>query len=248
MTQTFQPVAAVLQAQVDAGRMPGFVAAVRHGGATEGLAGGRLAVGGSAPMEPDTLFRLASVTQPVGGALTLALAEDVVLGLDDAVDRWLPELAAPRVTARRGGPLDDTVPAVRAITVRHLLTNTAGVGWAPDLGPLEQAMNDRGVAPSALPPELSPDEYLARLGELPLSGQPGETWNYHTGSHVLSVLLARATGRTVADLVAERITGPLGLTDTGFRAGDPHRLPPLYWPTDAGLEVVDPPDGVLAGR
>ncbi|WP_448625246.1 serine hydrolase domain-containing protein [Geodermatophilus sp. URMC 64] len=248
MTRRFRPVADVLQAQVDSGRLPGFVAAVRHDGDTEVLAGGRLAVDGRAPMEPDTLFRLASVTKPFGGALTLALAEDGVLGLDDAVGRWLPELAEPRVTARRGGPLEDTVPAVRPITVRHLLTNTAGLGWAPGLGPLEQAMNDRGVGPSALPPELSPDEYLARLGELPLSGQPGETWNYHTCSDVLSVLLSRATGRSVADLLADEVTGPLGLADTGLRAVDPHRLPPLYWPTDGGLDVVDPPDGVLAGR
>src|SRR3954447_3970101 len=246
MAQRFEPVAAVLQAQVEAGRMPGFVAAVRYRGTTEVLVGGRLAVGDSAPMRSDTLFRLASVTKPFGGALTLALIEDGVLGPDDVVGTWLPELAEPRVTARRGGPLDETVPAVRPITVRHLLTNTAGLGWAPDLGPLERAMHDRGVGPSALPPELSPDEYLSRLGELPLSGQPGETWNYHTCSDVLSVLLARATGRTVSELVAEKIAGPLGLSDTGFRAGSPHRLPPLYWPTDGGLDVVDPPDGVFA--
>jgi CubicO group peptidase (beta-lactamase class C family) len=246
MAQRFEPVAAVLQAQVEAGRMPGFVAAVRYRGTTEVLVGGRLAVGDSAPMRSDTLFRLASVTKPFGGALTLALIEDGVLGPDDVVGTWLPELAEPRVTARRGGPLDETVPAVRPITVRHLLTNTAGLGWAPDLGPLERAMHDRGVGPSALPPELSPDEYLSRLGELPLSGQPGETWNYHTCSDVLSVLVARATGRGVAELLAERITGPLGLAGTGFRTADPARLPVQYWPTDGGLDVVDPPDGVFA--
>jgi len=246
VTGRFEQVEQLLRAQVDAGRVPGCVAAVRHDGATEVVAVGDLAVGGGGPVEPDTPFRIASVTKPFAGALVLSLAEDGVLGLDDEVGRWLPELAEPRVTARRGGPLEDTVPAVRPITVRHLLTNTAGVGWSPDIGPLEQAMAERGIEPSAFPPELSPDEYLGRLGGLPLSGQPGETWNYHTCSDVLSVLVARATGRGVAELLAERITGPLGLAGTGFRAADPARLPVQYWPTDGGLDVVDPPDGVFA--
>src|SRR3954464_9035534 len=123
--QQFGPVADVLQGQVDSGRLPGFVAAIRAGGSTEVLAGGRLAVDGEAPMRPDTLFRLASVTKPFAGALTLALVDDGGLGLDDEVGRWRPELADPRVTARRGGPLEDTVPAERPITVRHLLANTA---------------------------------------------------------------------------------------------------------------------------
>ncbi|MGY1604532.1 serine hydrolase domain-containing protein [Geodermatophilus sp. SYSU D00815] len=242
----FEDVARLLQAQVDAGRFPGCVAAIRHRGATEVIAVGRTAVDGGSPMAPGTLFRLASVTKPFAGALTLALAEHGVLGLDDAVARWLPELAEPRVTARRGGPLDDTVPAERPITVRHLLTNTAGLGWAPDIGPLADAMDERGVGPSGFPPELAPDEYLGRLAELPLSGQPGEVWNYHTCSDVLSVLLARATGRSVGELLAERVTGPLGLAGTAFRAVDPARLAVQYWPQEGGLEEIDGRDGVFS--
>src|SRR4051794_34810002 len=118
MTERFGPVADVLQDQVDLGRLPGFVAAIRAGGRTEVLAGGRLAVGGNAPMRPDTLFRLASVTKPFAGALTLALVEDGVLGLDDEVGRWLPQLAAPRGLVRRGGPPGRTRPAPRPGTGR----------------------------------------------------------------------------------------------------------------------------------
>jgi CubicO group peptidase (beta-lactamase class C family) len=246
MTERFGPVADVLHGQVDSGRLPGFVAAIRAGGRTEVLAGGRLAVGGTAPMRPDTLFRLASVTKPFAGALTLALVEDGVLGLDDEVRRWLPELAAPRVLARRGGPLEETVPARRPITVRQLLTNTSGIGWAPDLGPLAEAMGERGVGPDGFPPLLDPDEYLRRLAELPLSAQPGEVWGYHVGSEVLAVLLARAAGRPVGELVAERVTGPLGLTDTAFRAVDPARLAVQYLPTDGGLAEADGQDGVFS--
>src|SRR3954453_4937450 len=246
MTERFGPVADVLQAQVDSGRLPGFVAAIRAGGRTEVLAGGRLALDGEAPMRPDTLFRLASVTKPFAGALTLGLVTDGVLGLDDEVARWLPELAEPRGVARRGGPLDETVPAQRPITVRQLLANTAGMGWSADIGPLAGAMEERDVGPGAFGTDLEPDEYLARLAGLPLSGQPGETWNYHTCSDVLSVLLARATGRAIGDLLAEAVTGPLGLRDTGFWAPDADRLAACYLPTDAGLALVEAPDGRFA--
>ncbi|MGY1618789.1 serine hydrolase domain-containing protein [Geodermatophilus sp. SYSU D00691] len=242
----FEHVARLLQGQVDDGRVPGCVAAVRHGDRTEVIAVGRTSVDGGRPMEPDTLFRLASVTKPLGGALALALVEDGVLGLDDGIARWLPEFAEPRVTARRGGPLDETVPAERPLTVRDLLTFTAGLGWAPDIGPLADAMDERGVGPSGFPPELAPDEYLERLAGLPLSAQPGATWNYHTCSDVLGVLLARATGRSVGELLAERVTGPLGLTDTAFVAVDPARLAVQYWPEEGGLKEVDGQDGVFA--
>jgi CubicO group peptidase (beta-lactamase class C family) len=243
MTERFGPVADVLHAQVDSGRLPGFVAAIRAGGRTEVLAGGRLALDGDARMEPDTLFRLASVTKPFAGALTLGLVADGVLGLDDEIGTWLPELAEPRVTARRGGPLEDTVPAVRPITVRHLLANTAGMGWSADIGPLADAMDERDVGPGAFGTDLEPDEYLTRLAGLPLSGQPGETWNYHTCSDVLTLLLARATGRRVGELLDEKVTGPLGLTDTAFWTAETGRLASCYLPTDGGLELVEPPDG-----
>jgi len=246
MTERFGPVADVLHAQVDSGRLPGFVAAIRAGGRTEVLAGGRLALDGDARTEPDTLFRLASVTKPFAGALTLGLVADGVLGLDDEIGTWLPELAEPRVTARRGGPLDETVPAERPITVRHLLANTAGMGWSADIGPLADAMEERDVGPGAFGTDLEPDEYLARLAGLPLSGQPGETWNYHTCSDVLTVLLARATGRRVGELLDEKVTGPLGLTGTAFWTAETGRLASCYLPTDGGLELVEPPDGRFA--
>ena len=141
------PVRDLLQRQVDEGRLPGFVAAVRHRGATEVFCGGTTTAGGVQPVRPDTLFRLSSVTKPVAGALTLALWEDGVLGLDDPVGEWLPELAAPRVLRDRTGPLADTVPAERPITVRHLLTSTPGFGGVWDGSPLARAIDERGIAP-----------------------------------------------------------------------------------------------------
>jgi CubicO group peptidase (beta-lactamase class C family) len=238
----------VPDAHAASGRIPGYVAAVRVGGQVAVRAGGRTAVGAdSAPMREDTLFRIASVTKPVGGALALSLVQDGVLGLDDPVARWLPEAASPRVLASPGAPLDHTTDVTRPITVRHLLTLTCGWGAVLEDTPLQAAMMERGVYPGPLTPEMSGDEFVARVAGLPLAFQPGEGWLYDTGIDLLGVLLARAAGKPLSQLVAERITGPLGMTATTFGTPDTGRLATAYRPGPGGLEVLDPPDGVFAG-
>jgi CubicO group peptidase (beta-lactamase class C family) len=88
---------------------------------------------------------------------------------------------------------------------------------------------------------------VSRVAGLPLAFQPGEGWLYDTGIDLLGVLLARATGKPLSHLVAERITGPLGMTATSFGTPDTGRLATAYQPGPGGLEVLDPPDGVFAG-
>jgi CubicO group peptidase (beta-lactamase class C family) len=241
----FLPVQRRLDRRVEEGRFPGYVAAVRHSGVTAVLAGGRRHVDDDRPMTADTQFRLASVSKPFAGVLTLQLVEDGVLGLDDPVAPWLPEFAEPRVLRRPDGDLDDTVPADRPITVRHLLTNTPGFGAVPETWPLGDALEATGGGPSAFPPTVEPDELMRRIGALPLAAQPGERWLYHVATDVLSVLLARASGRSLGDLLREKVAEPLGLTGTGF-SGDPQRLATQYQPTDDGLRVLDAPDGRFA--
>src|SRR3954468_20590255 len=245
---SFDRIWKVPDAHVETGRIAGYVAAVRVGGRTEVRAGGRMAVEpDSPPMREDTLFRIASVTKPIGGALTLALVEDGVLGLDDPVARWLPELERPRVLVAPGAPLEDTTEAAVPITVRHLLTCTAGWGAVMQPTPLQAAMRERGIYPGSGLIRMSPDEFLARVAELPLAFQPGEGWLYDTPIEVLGMVLARATGRSLADLVAERITGPLGMTATSFGTNEVDRLATAYTPGNGRLEVLDPPDGQFAG-
>ncbi|GAA4324244.1 serine hydrolase [Klenkia terrae] len=236
------PLTALLDRHVAEGRYPGAVLAVRHAGTTTVHPASTLAVGGTDPVTADTPFRVASLTKPFGGVLALSLAADGLLDLDADATRWLPELADQQVLAHPDAELTDVVPAERTPTVRDLLHMTAGAGLRMDTSPLAHAMWERQVSPGPLPPQLAPDEWLARLGALPLSDQPGEGWRYHTGTEVLGVLLARVTGRPLADLLAERVTGPLGLTGTRFwtAAG----LPTQYAPGDDGLQVVDPPHGV----
>ena len=106
-------------------------------------------------------------------------------------------------------------------------------------------MIERDVYGGPLHRDVSPDEFVERVTSLPLAFDPGAGWLYETGIDLLGMLLMRATGRSLADLFAERITGPLGLASTGFQ-GDPTRLATAYMPGQEGLEAIDPPDGTFA--
>jgi CubicO group peptidase (beta-lactamase class C family) len=231
---------------------PALVVLVARGDEVHAEALGSLAVGGP-PLQRDSLFRIASMTKPVTGAATLALASEGLLRLDEPVARLLPELAQPRVLRRMDGPLDDTVPAQRAITVRDLLTFTFGFGaavelfTAPEPWPVQKAEADLHLCtlgPPSPAEQPDPDTWIAGLGSLPLLAQPGQRWLYNTGASVLGVLLARAAGLSFADVLRTRIFEPLGMRDTAFWTSDTARLVTSYASAPGGLEVWDPPDGM----
>ena len=231
----------------EGGRMPGLVTAVSRYGDTYVDAHGTTAFAGEVPMRRDALFRIASVTKPIVAAAAMTLVEECRLRLDDPVDELLPELADRQVLRAIDGPLDDTVPAVRPISLRDLLTFRAGIGAVmvyPPVHPIQHLMDELGVAPRAELPTFEPDDLMRRLGQLPLLHQPGEAWSYNTGSDILGVLIARATGGSLGAFLQERIFAPVGMVDTGFSvpADKLDRLPGCYatdW--DAGaLREFDP--------
>src|SRR4029077_7992328 len=152
----------------------------------------------------------------------------------------LPELANRRVLSRIDTSLDDTVPAARPITVLDLLTFRFGLGMTfgpPNAYPIQRAIAELGIAGFGAPDPSAPhdrDEWLRRLGTLPLMHQPGERWMYNTGSYVLGVLVARAAGRSLEAFFRERLFAPLGMLDTSFSV-PPHKLDRLatsYWADD----------------
>ena len=199
----------VMAGYVERGEVPGLVLAVSRRGERLVEPIGAAQPDGT-PIRDDTIFRLSSLTKPITAAATMICLEECKLRLNDPVDRLAPELADRVVLRRPDGPLDDTVPASRAITVRDLLTFTWGLGMVlapPGTLPVQQAMDDLELNQSpplaAVPP--SPDEWLRRLGTLPLLHQPGAGWMYHTGSDVLGVLIARATGQPFEQFLRERI-------------------------------------------
>jgi CubicO group peptidase (beta-lactamase class C family) len=240
----------VVADQVGDERVPGLVALVSRGDQVHVEAQGTLSIGG-APVRRDSLFRIASTTKPITAAVTMALIGEGLVGLDEPVDRLLPELADRRVLRRLDSPLDETEPASRPVTARDLLTFTFGFGMvlemftAPEL-PIVTAAQELPLAtlgppdPAAQP---DPDTWIAALGSLPLMAQPGERWMYNTGAQVLGVLLARAAGQPLAEVMRTRLFEPLGMHDTGFWTSQTGRLATSYRPTADGLVVNDEPDG-----
>ena len=242
----------VMAGYVARGEVPGLVTLVSRRGEVHVDAMGTLAVGGAAPMRRDTIFRISSMTKPITAAATMILVEECKLRLDEPVDRLLPEMASRRVLKRLDGPLDDTVPANRPITVRDLLTFRMGFGQmmaSPDAYPILKAANEQqiGMGPPQPSTQPAPDEWIRRLGTLPLMHQPGAKWMYNTPSDVLGVLIARASGQPLETFLRERIFEPLGMKDTGFSvpAAKLDRLATSYQanPNTGALELFDEVEG-----
>ncbi|MEZ0242141.1 MAG: serine hydrolase domain-containing protein [Sphingomonas sp.] len=245
-----------LQAFVDSGELAGIVTLTSHRGAiVQSDAVGWSDIEDRVPMRHDTLFRIASMSKPVTSAAALMLMEEGRLALDDPIARWLPELTDLQVLRDPAGPLDDTEPAGREITVEDLLTHRAGIAYAPfSEGPLkaayEMALGDPGMN------RLSADEWLAGLGTLPLAHQPGERFHYGHSTDVLGFLIGRVEGKPFRQVLQDRIFGPLGMTDTDFWLPPEKRsrLASLYRYEEAegGLvkvetEMYDAPPGYTPG-
>ena len=238
----------ILERHVGRGSVPGAVGLVARDGRVEVQAAGSADAEGSAPMDRDSIFRIASLTKPVIAAAAMMLVEDGRIALDDPVRRWLPELAAPMVVRTPAGPVDDVVPAVRPITVADLLTFRAGYGFPSDF-----SLPVVGLLFSELrqgPPEpqlvAAPDEWMAALSHIPLLHQPGDAWLYNTCSDILGVLIARVSGHPLPEFLAERLFGPLAMADTGFAvpAGQLGRFTSLYRADPGGgQELIDDPGG-----
>ena len=207
----------LLERHVDSGFVPGVVAVLARRGEVHLEAAGHLAFDGAGsrtPMAADTICRLGSMSKPIVAACAMTLVEDCTLRLDDPVDDLLPELAGMSVLADPGGPLADTVAAHRPITLRDLLTYTLGTGMVPA---------EPGTVPIAdalATVSGPPQEWMRRLGALPLVHQPGERWMYDTAANVTGVLIARATGMPFGEALRARVCEPLGMKDTGFVVGD----------------------------
>jgi CubicO group peptidase (beta-lactamase class C family) len=240
-----------LKTHIADGQPPGLVALVSRGGETHVVTAGAMTIAGT-PIARDAIFRIASMTKPITAAAAMMLVEDGKLRLDEPIDRLAPELAQRQVLQRMNGPLDDTVPAHRPITLEDVLSFR--LGWGLDFNaeaPFVQAVGHLpgfGIPNPAWPG--NDDDFMGDLSLLPLQAQPGERWLYTLGSNVLGVLLARAVGQPLDVIFRERIFAPLGMRDTDFFVppGKQDRLVAGYVNQNGKLAPFEPWNGLYAQR
>jgi CubicO group peptidase (beta-lactamase class C family) len=236
----------VLAGHVERGAMPGLVGLVARGDHVWVDVIGAKDFGDPEPLRRDDLFRIASLSKPIGTAATMVLVERGVLQLNDPVDRWVPELADRRVLRHIGAELDDTVPARRPITVEDLLTSQMGFGnilVPPDTYPIQRAERDLQLltlGPPWPPTTDTGDDWIRKFATLPLMSQPGEEWHYNTSHSVLSVLLGRVSGQPLEAVLRDAVLDPLGMGATSFSVAPANapRLTTAYAP--------DPESGALS--
>lgn len=227
----------VLSGYVERQEIPGIVALVSHHDDVHVETLGNMAFGHSAPMQRNTIFRIASITKLITAVAAMILVEECKIRLDDSIEPWLPELANRRVLKSLSSDLDDTVPALRAITLRDLLTYRMGFGSVmapPNTYPIQKLIREYRIGGDGpMLPTQSPDmdEWLEKLGSLPWLAQPGERWMYQVSGDALGALIARVSGQSLGSFMRERIFDPLGMKDTAFYVPPEkiERLPMLYF-------------------
>jgi CubicO group peptidase (beta-lactamase class C family) len=235
---------------VDEGRLPGFLVAVARGGRVAHLTTqGSRDVAAGLPVEPDTLWRIYSMTKPVTSVAALMLVEEGRLSLDDPIADHLPAFADQRVYVGGSGADLTTRPVEQPILVRHLMTHTAGLTFAfYHCHPVDALYREAGLE-SAVLPGSNLAQTVEAYARLPLQFEPGTQWNYSVATNVLGRIIEVVSGRPLDEFLAERIFRPLGMPDAGFQVSDEQarRLAELYGDADEG--GIEPIPGLpLFGR
>jgi CubicO group peptidase (beta-lactamase class C family) len=243
----------VLQQYVDENRLAGVVALVlRDGQPVYERAVGWSDKEAGRKMTADTIFRIASQTKAITSVAILSLVEEGKIGIGDPVSRYIPGFAKTTVAVQKegGGPGDiDVVPAKRPITIRDLLTHTAGISYGTDRD-VASLYEPKGLGPAAGNGWYTADktepicDTMERLASLPFVAQPGEAWVYGYNTDVLGCVVERASGTPLDAFIRTRITAPLGMKDTQFflPANQRERLAAVYSSGSDG-KIVRAPEG-----
>lgn len=239
-------------------RVANMVATLGWGqGAATTIARGRLALDAGPQAGPDSLYRIYSMTKPITGMAAMILIDEGKLGLDQPLYDVLPAYRNMQVQRTYDGSLTDLEPAVRPITIRHLLTHTAGLGYSiVQKGPIARAYVEAGIVPgqvTKLPigelfgrgePVRSLATFADNLAKLPLVAQPGTRWSYSVSLDLLGRVIEVASGQAFDTFLKERFFDPLGMTSTYFRVPqrDLPRLTTNYGVVAGALVPIDPPE------
>lgn len=241
-SQRLARIAPVMQSYIDKRLVPGVITAVvRKGKLVHFATHGKMDAEAGTPMREDALFRIASMTKPITSVALMMLWEEGRFQLQDPVSRFLPEFSAPMVSTTRdaSGKTGELVPAERPITIRDLLTHTAGLAnnYIGNTAFYQETMQPRG--------DEKLDAYIRRLASLPLNYQPGTAWEYSAATDVVGRLVEVISGQSLDEFLRDRIFTPLQMSDTRFWLDESHaeRLTAQYKPGDDGTIVADDPGG-----
>ncbi|MDQ1014895.1 serine hydrolase domain-containing protein [Streptomyces afghaniensis] len=222
---------------VEEGRLPGFLVSVARGGRVAHLTThGLRDIAAGRPVEPDTLWRVYSMTKPVTAVAALLLVEEGRLSLDDPVADHLPAFANPRVYVEGSGADVRTRPATGPILVRHLMTHTSGLTFGfYHTHPVDALYREAGLE-SSVRPGADLAETIEVYASLPLQFEPGTQWNYSVASNVLGRIIEVVSGQPLDVFCAGRVFRPLGMTDAGFHVTDEQapRLSEMYGEKEGG--------------
>ena len=245
-----------LETMVDEGRLAGAVTIVVRRGKIayrEGI--GWRDVEAEAPMPSDGIFRIASQTKALASVGVMLLQEEGKLLITDPVGKYLPAFAETTVAEPNDDGGYDVVPARRPVTIRDLLTHTAGISYGMGLlgarGPVADAWEEAGITGWYFADrDETVGETMARLAELPMDAHPGEQWIYGYNTDILGAMIEKISGQTLGAFLGERLLGPLGMDDTHFflPLDKVHRLATVYSSTDDGGIERAPDPGHMVGQ
>lgn len=250
-------VEALVKSYIDSRKVASMIATLGWGqGAPTTIGGGTLAIGQAAVAGPDSLYRIYSMTKPVTGMAAMQLIAENRLGLDQPIAELLPAFANMTVQKTYDGSITDVEPIVRPITVRHLLTHTAGIGYGIiQKGPIKTAYEDAGVIAGQVTkipalaamfgrgtPVRSLSAFADALAKIPLVAQPGTRWSYSMSLDLLGRVIEVASGMSFDGYLRQAIFGPAGMTSTYFQvpSSDLPRLTTNYGVVGGNLIPIDP--------
>lgn len=252
--EKYPTIKAEFDSYVSSGKLPGVLATIgRASGMPDVIAVGTQGLGEKTPVNIDTLWRVYSMTKPITGMAAMILVGEGKMKLDQPISEFLPEFANMTVLTDPEKSMD-AVPAKNQITVRHLLTHTAGLGYSIiTKGPLLQAYLDNGITPgivSRFPipgqPTSTPTPDLKtfseRLAKLPLIAEPGTKWSYSISLDLLGRVIEVASGMDFEAFLKTRIFEPLKMNSSYFQVpkSETPRLVSNYAPVNGVLFPIDP--------
>jgi CubicO group peptidase (beta-lactamase class C family) len=221
---------------VDDGRLPGFqVVVTRRGQVVHSSVYGQRDLEAGLPVEPDTIWRIYSMTKPITAVTAMSLYEEGAFSLNHELSRYLPEFADMRVLVGGNAEVYKTVPAIEPIRLWHLLSHTAGLTYAFTRSSLLDDIYGLAKADQLIDPTADLQTLCSRWASLPLLFEPGTAWNYSVATDVIGRVIEVVTGKGLDEVFAERVLGPLGMDETVWHVaeGDLERLAALYVPNPA---------------